>query len=482
MRTRRTARVRHDPGAVPPRIGEMDAEPDCLAPRAAAEGAASRSRRSSTPLRRVAPASQPRAAAPRRIAASFGGTSGGPCDAELASRSPRGRRRTRRHRRHRCRGRPPTRHARSAGPGCEVIQLTSSRRRRPSPRGSRPSRPRSAVMPWSRYIRSYAASSSVGIVGLVDERARLDDEHRPTRPGRLRRDHAAAGARTDDDDVGLEGQRAVAGPASDQGLDRRRLGGQRLDRRAVADRRPERVGPGLARIGVGEEAQQLLERLVGGPAEREPGGRPAEEVARAVVRLRGRGTRSAGPRSARLTSRDSTRRSTRRSWRAWAGIERRRSPGRPGATGGRRRRGRTSRRSRRGSPARRPTSRRRLAGGLAYADAPGGSRRLDGVVTPGRPCRTASLEALGGPRLAADRAVLAIAEGVVGLDERVQLARALVDHGRLRVAQVALDRELVAVAVRAVDLDRVERRLDRVLGRVPLGEARLAGVAGARGS
>ena len=61
--------------------------------------------------------------------------------------------------------------------------------------------------------------------------------------------------------------------------------------------------------------------------------------------------------------------------------------------------------------------------------------------------------------------------------QRVQLARALVDDRRLRVAQVALDRELVRVAVRAVDLDRVERRLDGVLGRVPLGEARLAGVA-----
>ena len=75
------------------------------------------------------------------------------------------------------------------------------------------------------------------------------------------------------------------------------------------------------------------------------------------------------------------------------------------------------------------------------------------------------------------RSVLAVAEGVVGLDERVELARPLVDDRRLRVAQVALDRELVRVAVGAVDLDRVERGLDRVLGGVPLGEAGLAGVA-----
>ena len=87
------------------------------------------------------------------------------------------------------------------------------------------------------------------------------------------------------------------------------------------------------------------------------------------------------------------------------------------------------------------------------------------------------LPALGRPRLATDRAVLAIAQGIVGLDERVELARPFVDDRRLRVAQVALHRELVRVPVRAVDLDRVERALDRVLGGMPLGEARLARVA-----
>ena len=88
-----------------------------------------------------------------------------------------------------------------------------------------------------------------------------------------------------------------------------------------------------------------------------------------------------------------------------------------------------------------------------------------------------ALPALGRPRLAAERPVLAIAQRVVGLDQRVELARPLVDDRRLRVAQVALDRELVRVAVGAVDLDRVERALDGVLGGVPLGEARLARVA-----
>ena len=53
----------------------------------------------------------------------------------------------------------------------------------------------------------------------------------------------------------------------------------------------------------------------------------------------------------------------------------------------------------------------------------------------------------------------------------MELARALVDDGRLGVAQVALDRELVAVAVGAVDLDGVEGALHGVLGGVPLGQA-----------
>ena len=55
--------------------------------------------------------------------------------------------------------------------------------------------------------------------------------------------------------------------------------------------------------------------------------------------------------------------------------------------------------------------------------------------------------------------------------------RALVDDRGLRVAQVALDRVLVGVAVRAVDLDRVERALHRVVRAEPLGQARLARVA-----
>src|SRR6266545_78829 len=106
--------------------------------------------------------------------------------------------------------------------------------------------------------------------------------------------------------------------------------------------------------------------------------------------------------------------------------------------------------------------------------------RRSPLALPGRSGRDpfdAPLEALGWPGLAAQRTVLAVTERVVGLDERMQLAGPLVDHRRFGVAQVALDGELVAVAVRAVDLDRVQGGLDRMLRGVPLGEAGLAGVA-----
>ena len=73
-------------------------------------------------------------------------------------------------------------------------------------------------------------------------------------------------------------------------------------------------------------------------------------------------------------------------------------------------------------------------------------------------------------RRAAEWLVLAVAEQVVGLDQRVQLAGALVDDRGLGVAQVARDGILVRVAVGAVDLDRVERGLDSVLGGEPFGE------------
>src|SRR5512138_378326 len=108
-------------------------------------------------------------------------------------------------------------------------------------------------------------------------------------------------------------------------------------------------------------------------------------------------------------------------------------PGAPAARDAGHRRGRTSRRARPGRPSRDPTSRPRGE----YDRRPCGEGRRTAVDASRSGLRT--LPALRRPGFAAQRAVLAIPEGVVGLDERMELARALVDHGRLRVAQVAFD-------------------------------------------
>src|SRR3954453_6026608 len=78
----------------------------------------------------------------------------------------------------------------------------------------------------------------------------------------------------------------------------------------------------------------------------------------------------------------------------------------------------------------------------------------------------------------ATRAVqTAPAERILGLHHLVDLRRALVDDRRARVAEVALDAVLARVAIRAEDLDRQVRGLERRLRRVPLGERRLTRVA-----
>src|SRR5436189_6399628 len=74
---------------------------------------------------------------------------------------------------------------------------------------------------------------------------------------------------------------------------------------------------------------------------------------------------------------------------------------------------------------------------------------------------------------------LPVAEDVLGLHHLVDLGRALVDDGRAGVPEVALNRVLGRVSVGAVHLDGEVRGLERALGRMPLGERRLAGVADA---
>ena len=72
---------------------------------------------------------------------------------------------------------------------------------------------------------------------------------------------------------------------------------------------------------------------------------------------------------------------------------------------------------------------------------------------------------------------MAVAEQVIGLHQGVDLRGSLVDDRALAVAQVTLDRVLVAVAIRAVDLDRVERALHGVVRAEPLGKAGFARAA-----
>src|SRR5690606_28368227 len=62
---------------------------------------------------------------------------------------------------------------------------------------------------------------------------------------------------------------------------------------------------------------------------------------------------------------------------------------------------------------------------------------------------------LAGRQLAPRRPILAVPEQVVGLHERVDLARAFVDHGALAVAVEAADRILVGIAVGTVNLHGV---------------------------
>src|SRR5579871_4399753 len=66
----------------------------------------------------------------------------------------------------------------------------------------------------------------------------------------------------------------------------------------------------------------------------------------------------------------------------------------------------------------------------------------------------------GGVRreFASRRAIVAVAEQVVGLHDRVNLTRALVDDRAFAVAVETADGILVRVAVGAVDLDGVARR------------------------
>src|SRR5436190_14870530 len=93
--------------------------------------------------------------------------------------------------------------------------------------------------------------------------------------------------------------------------------------------------------------------------------------------------------------------------------------------------------------------------------------------------RPPSLRSSGGPggQVHPPRLVLAVAEGVVGLHDLVDLAGSFVDHRGLGVAEEAAGRILVGESVASVDLHAVGGGPLALHGGEPLGEGGLAGVA-----
>src|SRR5262245_6941750 len=118
----------------------------------------------------------------------------------------------------------------------------------------------------------------------------------------------------------------------------------------------------------------------------------------------------------------------------------------------------------------------RAAAMAAFSTTLTNSRGRSSGIIGVAPCRCPALLAVL-RQLDAPRLVLAIAQGVVGLHELVDLPGSLVDDRGLGVAEEPPGRVLVREAVAAVDLDAVRGRALALHGREPLGERRLAGVA-----
>ena len=227
-----------------------------------------------------APPSSPRARAPRSSAASFGGRGDRLSDRQLGgdarvvrvglgpsnpsipwARAQPARTAVRRL----DRGHPVDRR-----PAAEAAPRPGSKPRRPS--GGQ------AVVQVEPVER---VELGAGHRRLGQERPRLEDDDRPAGLGQRLSHDAAAGPRANDRDVGLEDDRrgAVGGTGRREVKWRDRSsappsapGSSRRSRSSASVRVPGRPSPG---IGVGEEAEQPAERLVGRPPERQPRPAPA---------------------------------------------------------------------------------------------------------------------------------------------------------------------------------------------------------------
>ena len=205
--------------------------PDCFAPRGQPNGQLPQSSQP-VALRRIG-ASLP--AQPFRAAdddGSFGGRRGaGAIDSSASSvamsslhASPSAIRRGR--------GRPPTRRGPRPAPRSQVIQLTSVPPPTPEPASIVTDASQVARRPWLRYSRENASSSSRGIdASSTNGPASRTTTDRPASASSAATT-PAAGARADDDHVGLEHDRLVARAV----IERERV---RPDRRRLAvTRRP----------------------------------------------------------------------------------------------------------------------------------------------------------------------------------------------------------------------------------------------------
>ncbi len=146
------------------------------------------------------------------------------------------------------------------------------------------------------------AGERVELVGrhrpLVDEGPCLQDDHRTAGSGELRGHHAATGPRAHDDHVRIEPEGLVGVARIEwEGVrhDRRDAGGDRGPLRPIADRDVARVGAIVARIGIGQERQQLAQTAEHRPPLGDPRTAPVEQIAFAVLLGHLRERRGAGP-------------------------------------------------------------------------------------------------------------------------------------------------------------------------------------------
>ena len=165
------------------------------------------------------------------------------------------------------------------GASIVVSQFTSVPPPTPAPASVTTAPSHEVVMPWLRYSRSKAVSSSVGISGSgTNGPASRTMTERPARARSAATTPPAAPDPTTTTSASswTTPLRGIGRAA--RGHDRRGLGGDRLRCPREPEPQQERIAAILAGVRVGEEREQALERLVGSPLAAEARARPAVQV------------------------------------------------------------------------------------------------------------------------------------------------------------------------------------------------------------